>query len=114
MVEGAGLAQRHREVVVAEPQHVDAGQGGDLVGRGRAARILDLQDDGGARVLLGEARHQRLASARAKRSCARPSATPRVPSGQYLAASSTALACSTEATIGTITPSAPVSRAREM
>ena len=45
---------------------------------------------------------------------ASPSATPRVPSGQYLAASSTALACSTDETIGTITPSAPVSRAREI
>ena len=50
----------------------------------------------------------------AKRSWASPSATPRVPSGQYLAASSTALACSTDDTIGTITPSAPVSSAREM
>ena len=50
----------------------------------------------------------------AKRSCASPSATPRVPSGQYLAASSTALACSTDDTIGTMTPSAPVSSARDM
>ena len=50
----------------------------------------------------------------AKRSWARPSATPRVPSGQYFAASTIALACATDDTIGTITPSAPVSSAREM
>ncbi len=51
----------------------------------------------------------------AKRSCARPSATPRVPSGQYFAASSTAFACSTDETMGTITPvGAGVERARDV
>ena len=59
MVEGARLAHGDAEVVVTEPQHVDARQGRDLVGRGGAARVLDLQDDGGARVLFGKARQQR-------------------------------------------------------
>jgi len=43
---------------------------------------------------------------------ARPSATPRLPWGKYFTASSTERACSTEDTIGTITPSAPISMMR--
>ena len=112
MLELAGDAERRRQVEMADPQAVDAVEGGDGVGVLDPGPGLDLGEEGGARVGGGELVQHRAAPVEVVRHAQRHAALAR--RARTSCSPGCAAPPSASLTIGSMMPSAPMSAARAM